>query len=60
MFGLTALDSGTARWNGRPVTLAERRRLGYLPEERGLYPGMLVGGQLEYPGRLHGLSPVAQ
>jgi ABC-2 type transport system ATP-binding protein len=59
VFGLTALDAGSVRWNGRPVTLAERRRFGYLPEERGLYPGMLVGEQLEYLGRLHGLSPAA-
>jgi ABC-2 type transport system ATP-binding protein len=59
VFGLTALDSGSVRWNGRPVTLAERRRFGYLPEERGLYPGMLVGEQLEYLARLHGLSPAA-
>ena len=35
---------------------AERRRFGYMPEERGLYPGMLVRDQLEYLGRLHGLS----
>jgi len=59
VFGLTALDAGTVRWNGRPVTLADRRRFGYLPEERGLYPGMLVAEQLEYLGRLHGLSPAA-
>jgi len=59
VFGLTALDAGTVRWNGRPVTLADRRRFGYLPEERGLYPGMLAAEQLEYLGRLHGLSPVA-
>jgi len=57
VFGLTALDAGTVRWNGLPVTLADRRRFGYLPEERGLYPGMLVAEQLEYLGRLHGLSP---
>jgi ABC-2 type transport system ATP-binding protein len=59
VFGLTALDAGTVRWNGAPVTQAQRRRFGYLPEERGLYPGMLVGEQLEYLGRLHGLSPAA-
>jgi ABC-2 type transport system ATP-binding protein len=28
-----------------------------MPEERGLYPGMLVGDQVEYLGRLHGLRP---
>ncbi len=57
--GLTALDAGTVRWNGAPVTAARRRRFGYLPEERGLYPGMLAGEQLAYLARLHGLSPAA-
>ena len=56
VFGLTDLDAGTIRWNGAPVGHAERRRFGYMPEERGLYPGMVVGEQLEYLGRLHGLS----
>lgn len=61
VFGLTDLDAGVVRWNARPVGPAERRRFGYMPEERGLYPSMLVGDQLEYLGRLHGLSaPVAQ
>jgi ABC-2 type transport system ATP-binding protein len=57
VFGLTDLDAGTIRWNGKPVTPAARRRFGYMPEERGLYPGMLVSDQLEYLGRLHGLGP---
>ena len=56
IFGLTDLDAGSVRWEGSPVGQAERRRFGYMPEERGLYPGMLVGEQLEYLGRLHGLS----
>jgi ABC-2 type transport system ATP-binding protein len=56
IFGLTDLDAGMVRWNGAPVGQAERRRFGYMPEERGLYPGMLVGEQIEYLGRLHGLS----
>ena len=56
VFGLTDLDAGTVRWNGTPVGHAQRRRFGYMPEERGLYPGMLVGEQVEYLGRLHGLS----
>jgi ABC-2 type transport system ATP-binding protein len=59
VFGLTALDSGIVRWNGAPVGQSDRRRFGYLPEERGLYPGMLAGEQLQYLGRLHGLSPAA-
>jgi ABC-2 type transport system ATP-binding protein len=57
IFGLTELDAGTVRWNGAPVGQAQRRRFGYMPEERGLYPGMLVGEQVQYLGRLHGLSP---
>ncbi len=56
IFGLTDLDAGTVLWNGLPVGRAERRRFGYMPEERGLYPGMAVGEQVEYLGRLHGLS----
>jgi ABC-2 type transport system ATP-binding protein len=57
VFGLTDLDSGTVRWNGEPVGQAERRRFGYMPEERGLYPAMQVGDQLEYLGRLHRMAP---
>jgi ABC-2 type transport system ATP-binding protein len=57
VFGLTDLDSGTVLWNGEPVGQAERRRFGYMPEERGLYPAMQVGDQLEYLGRLHGMAP---
>jgi ABC-2 type transport system ATP-binding protein len=56
IFGLTDLDAGSVRWKGAPVGQAERRRFGYMPEERGLYPGMLVGEQLEYLGRLHGMT----
>jgi ABC-2 type transport system ATP-binding protein len=59
IFGLTDLDAGTVRWNGAPVTHSDRRRFGYMPEERGLYPGMLVGEQVQYLGRLHGLSAAA-
>jgi ABC-2 type transport system ATP-binding protein len=56
IFGLIDLDAGTVRWNGVPVSGAQRRRFGYMPEERGLYPGMLVGEQVEYIGRLHGMT----
>lgn len=56
IFGLTDLDSGDVRWNGRRVGPAERRRFGYMPEERGLYPNMLVAEELEYLGRLHGMT----
>jgi ABC-2 type transport system ATP-binding protein len=59
IFGLTDLDAGQVLWNGSPVTQMERRRFGYMPEERGLYPGMHVGEQVDYLGRLHGLSTSA-
>ncbi len=57
IFGLVDLEAGTVYWDGAPVGQSARRRFGYMPEERGLYPGMLVGDQVEYLGRLHGLSP---
>jgi ABC-2 type transport system ATP-binding protein len=57
IFGLTDLDSGVVRWDGTEVGRAQWKRFGYMPEERGLYPGMLVGDQVEYLGRLHGMSP---
>jgi ABC-2 type transport system ATP-binding protein len=56
IFGLTDLGAGSVRWNGEPLGQAQRRRFGYMPEERGLYPGMQVGEQLQYLGRLHGLD----
>ncbi len=59
IFGLTDLDAGSVRWDGAPVGAAERRRFGYMPEERGLYPNMLVAEQVAYLGRLHGMDAAA-
>jgi ABC-2 type transport system ATP-binding protein len=56
VFGLVTLDSGRVTWDGSPIGQPQRRTFGYMPEERGLYPGMLVGEQVEYLARLHGLS----
>jgi ABC-2 type transport system ATP-binding protein len=53
---LTDLDGGSVRWDGARVGPAERRRFGYMPEERGLYPNMLVAEQVQYIGRLHGMD----
>jgi ABC-2 type transport system ATP-binding protein len=59
--GVSALDSGTVRWNGESIGADARRRIGYMPEERGLYPTMKVLEHLEYLARLHGLTaPKAQ
>jgi ABC-2 type transport system ATP-binding protein len=57
--GVLAADAGAVRFGGAPVTLETRRRIGYMPEERGLYPKMAVAPQLAYLAQLHGLSPDA-
>jgi ABC-2 type transport system ATP-binding protein len=58
MLGVLAADSGEVRWQGRPLDAEVRSRVGYMPEERGLYPKMKVGEQLVYLARLHGMSHV--
>jgi ABC-2 type transport system ATP-binding protein len=55
VLGVLEPDRGEVRWRGRPVDAETRRRFGYMPEERGLYPKMRVRDQLEYFARLHGL-----
>jgi len=54
VFGLVELDAGTVRWKRAPIGPAQRRRFGYMPEERGLYPRMRVRDQLVYLGLLCG------
>jgi ABC-2 type transport system ATP-binding protein len=54
--GLVRADAGEVRWHGRPLDPGARRRVGYMPEERGLYPKMKVGEQVTYFARLHGLD----
>lgn len=57
--GVLTADAGEVRWNGQPITLDTRRHIGYMPEERGLYPRMKVAEQLVYLARLHGLTAAA-
>jgi ABC-2 type transport system ATP-binding protein len=57
VLGVVEPDAGTVTWQGRPVDAGVRGRIGYMPEERGLYPKMKVGAQLRYLARLHGLPP---
>ncbi len=57
ILGVLEPDAGEVRWRGRPMDVEARTRVGYLPEERGLYPKMRVRGQLEYFAQLHGLAP---
>jgi ABC-2 type transport system ATP-binding protein len=54
--GLLVADGGTVTWRGGPVDARVRTRIGYMPEERGLYPKMRACELLEYFGVLHGLS----
>lgn len=56
ILGVLAADSGTVALGDRPIDLPTRRRIGYMPEERGLYPKMKVGDQLRFLARLHGMS----
>ena len=59
VLGVLAADAGEVRWEGRPLDFATRRRIGYMPEERGLYPKMRLLEQLTYLGGLHGMSDAA-
>ncbi len=55
--GIIRADAGGIRWDGRPTEDVARRTWGYLPEERGLYPRMVVLDQLVYFASLYGLAP---
>jgi ABC-2 type transport system ATP-binding protein len=57
MIGITMPDSGTVNLFGKPFTRDSLRRVGYLPEERGLYKKMKVMDQLVFMGELRGLDP---
>jgi len=56
MLGVLDPDRGEVRFDDRPVGEEDRRHWGYMPQERGLYPGMPAGDQVTHFGRLHGLS----
>ncbi len=56
MIGMTTPDSGSVELFGRPFDRTALSRVGYLPEERGLYKKMKVLDQLIFLGQLHGLA----
>ena len=56
ILGVLAPTAGEVRWNDVPLDREIRRRIGYMPEERGLYPKMKVREQLVFFGRLHGMD----
>ena len=56
MMGITMPDSGTVKLFGNPFDRTSLEKVGYLPEERGLYKKMKVQEQLVFFGQLHGLN----
>lgn len=51
---LQETTEGTIMWNGKPINSINRDFLGYLPEERGIFPAMTVEDQLYFFGELRG------
>ena len=56
LLGVLAPSSGRITVDGAPITPEYRAGIGYMPEERGLYPKMPVLEQIVYLARLHGVS----
>ena len=53
---ITIPNEGSVLFDGRPITQDDVEKIGYLPEERGLYRKMKVGEQAMYFARLKGMS----
>jgi len=53
---ITAPDSGEVYFDGKKLNQSHIERIGYMPEERGLYKKMAIGEQIVYLARLKGLS----
>jgi ABC-2 type transport system ATP-binding protein len=56
---ITIPSSGEVYFKGRPITQQDVEKIGYMPEERGLYRKMKVGDQAMYLARLKGMSEAA-
>ncbi|WP_018665473.1 ABC transporter ATP-binding protein [Heyndrickxia acidiproducens] len=56
ILGLLNANSGSITWNGRVIDYSASPEIGYLPEERGLYPKLKVKDQLVYLARLRGMG----
>lgn len=56
ILGLLAPTEGTSTWNGDIINYSISDEIGYLPEERGLYPKLKVKEQIIYLGRLRGMD----
>lgn len=56
ILGLLNTNEGQITWNGQSISYATSPEIGYLPEERGLYPKMKVEEQLIFLGQLRGMT----
>lgn len=54
--GVLSADSGEVRFGAEPMSDDIRRRIGYMPEERGLYGKEKIANQLTFFGQLHGMA----
>ncbi|KIU21721.1 ABC-type transporter ATP-binding protein EcsA [Weissella cibaria] len=48
--------SGTVTWDGHAITATDKQRIGFLPEERGLYQKLTIEEQVMYFAELHGMK----
>lgn len=56
ILGILSPTEGKITWNGKEINYDMSNHIGYLPEERGLYPKLTVKDQLIYLGRLRGMG----
>ncbi|WP_270165381.1 ABC transporter ATP-binding protein [Paenibacillus sp. SYP-B4298] len=56
VLGLIYPDSGSIRYHGKPYSQEQLRMLGYLPEERGMYPKVKISDQVIYLAQLRGMT----
>lgn len=59
ILGLIDQSEGQIHWNNQTIDYSNTDKIGYLPEERGLYPKMRVKEQMIYLGRLRGMNKQA-
>jgi ABC-2 type transport system ATP-binding protein len=59
VMGVLGAHAGDVLWQGKPITAGARRRFGYMPEERGLYPKQPILDQLVHLAVLRGMQPGA-
>jgi ABC-2 type transport system ATP-binding protein len=59
IMGILAADSGSILLNGKPISEEDKPRIGYLPEERGLYRKVKIGEMLLYLASLKDADPAS-